>query len=369
MYRTQLDAAILQAAEDYYATYDYCEFVNNRKKEAKTICLYGTGNFFENYVQHMEKYDYVCDGNSEKWGKRYGVRECISPQQLSELESVVVFVMLGNYKDVVEQLRKQHIESYFFGDLHLNIYNDRYTAAWFEENRKEMLDAIDIFEDDVSKQIYVEAICNRIAPKHAKRTFHELEERGEYFGTGIFKMEEDECYVDAGAYNGDSIRAFLEVSKGKFANIYGFELDSKNYIAMCRNNDIANDERIQLFNMGVSSEEKRVEIVSAGTGSHVIEGKKQSVRLGKLDTVLGEKRVTLIKMDIEGAEMDGLKGAKGIITNQHPKLAISAYHRLDDMWKIPRYIKELCPDYKIYLRHHTAVAWDTDCYAYIGGNQ
>ena len=66
MYRTQLDAAILQAAEDYYATYDYCEFVNNRKKEAKTICLYGTGNFFENYVQHMEKYDYVCDGNGER---------------------------------------------------------------------------------------------------------------------------------------------------------------------------------------------------------------------------------------------------------------------------------------------------------------
>lgn len=70
-------------------------------------------------------------------------------------------------------------------------------------------------------------------------------------------------------------------------------------------------------------------------------------------------------MDIEGAEQDGLKGAQEIITNQHPKLAISMYHKLDDMWKIPQYIKQLCPDYKLYARHHTAVAWDTDCYAYV----
>ncbi len=365
MYRQQLEAAILQAASDQYAVYEYCEFVKKRKNEAKIVCLYGTGNFYENYVQHIGNYDYVCDGNQDKWGKRFNGRVCISPQQLSKMKSVVVFVMLGDYKEVVEQLRKQHIESYFFGDLHLNIYSERYMTQWFEENKEKMLNAIDFFEDDCSKQIYVNAICNRIAPKYAQKTFHEMEEDGQYFNTGILKIEDDECYVDVGAYDGDSIRAFLEASKGKFERVYGFELDPKNYSLMSSDSNIVNDGRIQLFNMGVSSEDKEMEIVSVGYGSHVTKGESQSVRLGALDTILYDKKVSLIKMDIEGAEMDALKGAHNIISNQHPKLAISVYHKLDDMWEIPQYIKELCPDYKIYLRHHTAVAWDTDCYAYI----
>lgn len=366
MYRQQLEAAILQAMSDQYAVYDYCEFVRKRRDEAKTICLYGTGNFYENYVQQMGKYDYVCDSNPEKWGKMYNGKECISPKQLSELDSVVVFVMLGNYKEVIEELRQRHIECYFFGDLHLNIYNEHYPVSWFEKNRQEMLDALDLFEDDLSKEIYVNAICNRIAPQYARKTFHEMEQKGEYFGTGIFDVGEDECYVDVGAYDGDSIRAFLETVKGKFEQIYGFELDLKNYSVMACDPNISGDNRIRLYNMGISCEEKGVGVVSAGYGSHIVESESQSVRLGCLDTILQDKRVTLIKMDIEGAEMDALKGAQKMISMQHPKLAISVYHKLDDMWKIPQYIKELCSDYKLSLRHHTAVAWDTDCYAYVG---
>lgn len=365
MYRRQLETAILQAMHDEYAMYDYCEFVKKRKKEAKTICLYGTGNFYENYVQHMERYDYVCDSNPEKWGRLYNGRVCISPQQLTELDSVVVFVMLGNYKEVVEELRHRNIECYFFGDLHLNIYNEHYHASWFEKNRKEMLEALDLFEDEISKQIYVEAICNRIAPQYAGKTFHEMEEKGEYFGTGIFDIGKDECYVDAGAYDGDSIRAFEEAVKGNFEKIYGFELDFRNYSAMKRSLDIFNDNRIQLFNMGISCEEKEVGIVGAGYGARIEESESQSVKLGRLDTILHGKRITLIKMDVEGAEMDGLRGAENIISIQHPKLAISVYHKLNDMWEIPQYIKNMCKEYKIYLRHHTAVAWDTDCYAYV----
>lgn len=364
MYRLQLEKAIMQAISDGYARYEYCEFVRKRSKEAPKICLYGTGNFYNNYVQNIDKYDYVCDSNPEKWGLVYDGRECISPQQLYELESVIVFVMLGKYKEVIDELNRHHIESYYFGDLHLNLYDEHYSSNWFIDHKKDMLDTIDLFEDDKSKQIYVNAICNRIAPQYAQKIFHEMEEKGEYFETGIFSMKEDECYVDAGAYDGDSVMSFLEAVKGEFEQIYAFELEPQNYLAMKNRQKIAQDNRIQLFNGGVSNEEKTVSIISNGVGSHAVEG-GGTAKLISLDSMLNNKRITLIKMDIEGAERDALKGAKKIISNQHPKLAISVYHKLDDMWKIPNYIKELCPDYKIYLRHHTAVAWDTDCYAYV----
>lgn len=365
LHKQQLKRAIFQAIGNEYERYKYCEFVKRRRNEADTICLYGTGDFYINYVQHIKKYDYVCDSNPQKWGQVFDGRECISPMQLFQMDSVVVFVMLGKYKEVIEELNRYHIESYFFGDLFLNVFNEQYTSSWFQKNRKAMLDTIDIFEDEQSKEIYVNSICNRIAPQYAQKTFHEMEERGEYFGTGIFELGDDECYVDAGAYDGDSIKAFMEAVKGNFEQIYGFELDAENYQAMKNNPEFVLDNRIQLFNRGISSEEKKASIIRDGHSSRILEGTNEYSGFECLDNILGNKRITLIKMDIEGAEREGLKGARNIISSQNPKLAISVYHRLDDMWRIPQYIKELCPDYKIYMRHHTAVVWDTDCYAYV----
>ncbi len=364
-YKEQLKKAVEQVISDGFQRYEYCEFVKKRKREAKAICLYGTGNFYNNYVQNIDKYDYVCDSAPEKWGKYFNGRQCISPEQLYKLESVVVFVMMGNYQDVIEELRKHQVESYFFGDLFLNVYSEHYDSSWFRKNEQEIMDTIDLLEDDRSKEIYTNAICIRIAPQYADLTFHDMEEKGEYFETGILQFRDKECFVDAGAFNGDSIKAFMEAVDGNFEKIYGFELDPHNYGMILDDKKITDDDRICIFQKGISSGKMVSGIISNGTGSHMAENGGESVDLINLDSILENKKVTFIKMDIEGAEMDGLEGAEHIISEQRPKLAISVYHKLDDLWKIPQYIKQLCPAYKIYLRHHTAVAWDTDCYAYI----
>lgn len=365
MYKEQLMKAIDQVIENKFERYEYCQNVKRRKKEAKYICLYGTGHFFEDYVQNINDFDYVCDSNSEKWGKTFAGRVCLSPEELEKLESVVVFIMVGKYQAISEMLTKKGIENYYFGDLFLDIYDEQYSPAWFENNRKAILETVDLFEDEWSKKVYTNVICNRIAPKYADMDFHDMEEQGEYFDTGIFTLEENECMVDAGAYNGDSIQAFLKATKGNFEAIYGFEFDKTNFNEMLEKKDIANDERIHLYQMGVSNKPKEMSIVHAGTGSYVTNYGEEKVELNPLDQILKDKKITFLKMDVEGSEMEGLEGAIQIIKQQHPKLAISVYHKLDDMWKIPQYIKMLNPAYKLYLRHHTAVAWDTDCYAYI----
>ena len=70
-----------------------------------------------------------------------------------------------------------------------------------------------------------------------------------------------------------------------------------------------------------------------------------------LDDFLHGERVTFIKMDIEGAELDALRGASRIIKEQKPKLAISIYHRLEDIIEIPKLIISLRPDYRLYVNH------------------
>ena len=68
-------------------------------------------------------------------------------------------------------------------------------------------------------------------------------------------------------------------------------------------------------------------------------------------------------MDIEGAEIKALEGAKEIIKKYKPKLAISIYHNPKDLIQIPIYLKKLLPEYKIYIRHHSLRETDTVCYA------
>ena len=82
-----------------------------------------------------------------------------------------------------------------------------------------------------------------------------------------------------------------------------------------------------------------------------------------LDNVLGGKEITFIKMDIEGSEVPALIGAKNIIQTYHPKLAISIYHRPEDVYEIPNLLLEYNPDYVFFVRHYSICASETVLYA------
>lgn len=74
-------------------------------------------------------------------------------------------------------------------------------------------------------------------------------------------------------------------------------------------------------------------------------------------------RVDFIKMDIEGAEMEALGGASSIIREFKPRLAISGYHKPQDLWEIPNKLKELNAGYQITFGHHTPILWESVFYA------
>jgi len=90
---------------------------------------------------------------------------------------------------------------------------------------------------------------------------------------------------------------------------------------------------------------------------------RQTVPAVRIDDITNN--ATFIKMDIEGAELNALKGAKKTIIANTPKLAISIYHQLNDLWEIPIYIKQLVPEYKLYVRHHSKTIAETVLYACI----
>ena len=99
--------------------------------------------------------------------------------------------------------------------------------------------------------------------------------------------------------------------------------------------------------------------------THITEHREAiSIPVAAIDeTVEPDDKVTFIKMDVEGAELESLRGCKRTIKKYRPKLAICIYHRPEDMIQIPIYIKELVPEYRLYIRHHSNCAWETVLYA------
>jgi len=87
-----------------------------------------------------------------------------------------------------------------------------------------------------------------------------------------------------------------------------------------------------------------------------------NVTCTKLDNVLMEPP-TYIKMDIEGAELEALWGARKLLKEHKPVLAICAYHTSDHLWEIPLLIHAIQPDYKLHLRRYAEGAWELVWYA------
>ena len=69
-----------------------------------------------------------------------------------------------------------------------------------------------------------------------------------------------------------------------------------------------------------------------------------------------------LKMDIEGAELSAINGAKNIINQYHPKLAICVYHRAADIREIFKTVLNIRADYHVYLRHYTEGIYETVMY-------
>jgi hypothetical protein len=87
------------------------------------------------------------------------------------------------------------------------------------------------------------------------------------------------------------------------------------------------------------------------------------INCAPLDEILADSSPTYIKMDIEGAELSALLGAKQVIQEFKPVLAISVYHQQNHLWRIPMIVRSFCDQYSFFLRPHNEEAWDLILYA------
>ena len=182
----------------------------------------------------------------------------------------------------------------------------------------------------------------------------------------INDLADNEIYVDAGVGYVGTIVDFIFYTKGKYRKIYAFEPNPSTYFGLAE--QLSDLRDVVVIQSGLYNFDGELTFEMGDGGSKVVKGGDTPVdtlpkiKVLKLDDFLQEPP-TFIKMDIEGSEYNALLGAQKLIREHKPKLAICAYHKNDDLIKLPLLIRELVPEYKLYLRHHSANLFETVLYA------
>ena len=179
----------------------------------------------------------------------------------------------------------------------------------------------------------------------------------EYFDLDILPENDEEVFVDCGAFTGDSAMQFA-LNYGNYKKIYAYEINPETMQTMKEN--LAGLHDVVYRQCGVGKEAGELYITGKGLGTKISEEDTgTSVSIVALDEDITEP-VTMIKMDIEGAERDAIAGAKEHIKNEKPKLLICTYHVPSDIFRIPRMIDDIRDDYKMYLRFYGRGIWPCD---------
>jgi len=233
------------------------------------------------------------------------------------------------------------------------------------ENSGDVRRAFSLWADDSSRKRYVAQLRWRLL-----LDFDGLpnpDDHEQYFPQDVFSLSPAEVFVDCGAFDGDTLRCFLQVRNESFRSIIALEPDPVNF----RNlqdyvSSLAEGTRnkITVLNLAAGATKEKVRFDATGTLASAIDAAGDlEVECWPLDAVLDRLAPTYIKMDIEGAEHDALLGATKSIQNARPVIAACVYHQPDHLWSIPLLAASLCEDYRFFLRSYSPDGWDVVCYA------
>lgn len=248
-----------------------------------------------------------------------------------------------------------HSISSFFKKEEIQLKKKEF-EQYYENHKDDFQNVIDKLCDEKSVRTYCAVIEYKIGK--GNKNLRKNMCFPQYFLKDIYSLTEDAVFVDGGAYIGDTIDDFIEFTKGKYKKIYAWEPDERNIERLRKRK-----EKISIIDKGMWDNEDVLSFSMTADGqSKIIEGKEAKIKVSTIDKEIDEK-VSLIKMDIEGAEMKALLGAKRVIRDSHPVLAICIYHSNDDLWQIPLWIKDNFPEYKLYVRAHSDTGAEIVLYA------
>lgn len=352
----------------------FIDTIENMIKNGDEIVLFGAGFIARITAEFMQRQnmpiDYVAV-NSEHLlpGSEINCHPVTSLEKLETQGKRYNYIVAIQFytEELIARLRFTANEILFYDCMFIGINADEiYTPEWLNAHEPILEDFYQNLGDDKSRRTLT-AFLNQLLSAQ-EGWFHQEYHPQQYFPQEIIKLGKNEVFVDCGAYTGDSIDAYVNALKssqaGEPSKIIAFEPDVKNFAHLVAST--SNLKQCVCLQAGVWHEATKLYFNSSNeqTSSLTCNSDGDAVSLLTIDEVTANEKVTFLKMDIEGAEMAALHGAKKTIRMNKPTLALSIYHKPEDIINIPRFLKSIHPDYKFWLRaHHPRLSCDMVLYA------
>lgn len=370
----------------------YSQYVND------DIVIFGTGSYGRMLCSFFSKIGMgknvvaFCDNNQSAWGQHIGDVLVESVDTVSEKYPEAIYLIAsGFYKDIVAGLQGRNLRIVYTRGL-LRFLEGQLAFVTAKRPDDEVVYAwkwmkwYEELNQTGKLQIYIAEVQELLDDERSREV---LSTKMQFFLTGdvsciekipcdipaysnaeYLPFDDSEVFFDCGAYIGDSVEDFVRFTKGKYKKILSFEPDEVNYNKLCSLIECNGYHDVVAIKAATGSHNGMVSFSNNGTGgAKIVNEAEAEVELVKLDNYIDEYP-TFVKMDLEGAELDSLKGMERILREQKPKLAICVYHKWLDFYEIPMYLHQIVPEYRFKLRHHEQdTLYDTVLYAWVDSQE
>ncbi|HWF65810.1 MAG TPA: FkbM family methyltransferase [Acidobacteriaceae bacterium] len=343
--------------------------------------IFGAGNMGRRAVAALQSAGVqpvcVSDNNPELWGTLLNRVPILPPEETAERfgRDAHFFIAIRNehhwYRETCDQLTQLGCTNVSSGEPIAWRFPCQFPALLaydlphkLYQQADRVLLAENLWADDASRTEYFSQI--RLRALGDAYGLPQPQDTESYILDDIFDVVADDIILDCGAFDGDTIRGLLQ-RKTTFGRIEAVEADSHSFARLVKYVASLTPElqkTIGLHHCAVGSHRGTVRFEDTGQdGSKVSALGDTVVDMVPIDVMFASKRVSMIKMDIEGGEYDALLGAANVVGRDRPILAICVYHSQEDLWRLPLLMHAMCPEHRLYLRSHGGDGIQTVAYA------
>ena len=341
------------------------ECLKKLKADGNDVILYGAGYCGHEALSLMRQHGIhvraVCD--DFRAGEVLDGYTIVRLDDICPDEKTVIFITSGFNAKMKQRIEKLGLLSYY-REIDFGRYDaDKENPAYFKEHEAELNQAWSLLADEKSRNVLQNLVNYRIS--RDLKFLAGMEEKNQYFPPKDeipVLWDGADVFLDLGAYDGDSLRGFIDYTGDQYKKIIAVEASRKNYEMLVKNTEML--PRVQCVNIGIHKEKGQIRFeVSDAKNSFASADGADVLDVDSVDHILNSEAVTTIKMDIEGAEYDAVLGMEQTLRN-HPVLMVSIYHKVEDLFRLQLLIEKMCPNtYDYYIRHYSPTIIETVLYA------
>ena len=345
------------------------------------VVLFGSGNLGRRAASALQGIGVrplaFSDNNRERWGTHIDGLEVLPPAKAAELYGTdsVFLVTIWNefhwFRETAQQLCEYGCDKvapytslhWRFAEIFLPcLLNDLPHKLYIESDC--VLAAENIWSDFESRTIFNANIRLRALGEMDGLPGRPAENT--YLPTEILSLSDHDRFLDCGATCGEMTQDLIRKRGGHFDLFCALEADNVSFPKLEAYRDSLPEflqAKLRLFNCAVGATRAVVHFAHSGQTGSKISAEGLPAECFPIDELFADTPLTFIKMDIEGAEYDALRGAAKVIRRDQPILAICVYHTQNDIWRIPLLVREMLPEHRLYLRAYEGDGFQTVMYA------